>query len=90
MNDKEIMENILITTKGVVDLYMHGTVESATPNVHGTFNTALESAGRAGHPAEARRRQAEVRRDRVRRNRGMRKHPSFYDKRLISETRPVR
>ena len=32
MNDKEIMENILITTKGVVDLYMHGTVESATPN----------------------------------------------------------
>ena len=36
--------NILITTKGVVDLYMHGTVESATPNVHGTFNTALNSA----------------------------------------------
>ena len=23
---------------------MHGTVESATPNVHGTFNTALNSA----------------------------------------------
>ena len=44
MNDKEIMEGILMTTKGVVDLYMHGTVESATPNVHGTFNTALESA----------------------------------------------
>ena len=44
MNDKEIMENILITTKGVVYLYMHGTVESATPNVHGTFNTALNSA----------------------------------------------
>ena len=44
MNDKEIMENILLTTKGVVDLYMHGTVESATPNVHGAFNTALESA----------------------------------------------
>ena len=37
MNDKEIMEGILMTTKGVVDLYMHGTVESATPNVHGTF-----------------------------------------------------
>ena len=47
-------------------------------------------SGRAGHPAEARRRQAEVRRNRVRRKRGMRKHPSFYDKRLISETRPVR
>ncbi len=44
MNDKEIMEGILLTTKGAVDLFMHGTVESATPNVHGTFNTALESA----------------------------------------------
>ncbi len=72
MNDKEIMENILITTKGVVDLYMQLV------------------SGRAGHPAEARRRQAEIRRNRVRRKRGMRKHPSFYDKRLISETRPVR
>ena len=44
MNDKEIMEGILLTTKGVVDLYMHGTVESATPNVHGAFNNALSSA----------------------------------------------
>lgn len=44
MNDKEIMEGILLTTKGAIDLYMHGTVESATPNVHGTFNTALNSA----------------------------------------------
>ena len=44
MNDKEIMEGILLTTKGAVDLFMHGTVESATPSVHGTFNTALESA----------------------------------------------
>ncbi len=44
MNDKEIMEGILMTTKGVVDLYMHGTVESATPNVHGAFSNALDSA----------------------------------------------
>lgn len=41
MSDKEIMEGILMTTKGVCDLYMHGTIESATPNVHDTFNTAL-------------------------------------------------
>ena len=34
MNDKEIMEGILLTTKGVCDLYMHGSIESATPNVH--------------------------------------------------------
>ena len=44
MNDKEIMENILLTTKGVCDLYMHGSIESATPNVHQTFNTALNNA----------------------------------------------
>lgn len=44
MNDKEIMEGILLTTKGAIDLYMHGAVESATPNVHGAFSGALESA----------------------------------------------
>ena len=33
MDDRDIMENILLTTKGVCDLYMHGSIESATPNV---------------------------------------------------------
>lgn len=41
MEDKCIMENILFTTKNACDLYMHGTVESSTSNVHSTFNTAL-------------------------------------------------
>lgn len=41
MNDKEIMENILLTTKGVCDLYMHGSIESATPKVRQTFTSAL-------------------------------------------------
>lgn len=41
MDDKCIMEDILLTTKGMCDLYMHGTVESSTTNVHNTFNTAL-------------------------------------------------
>lgn len=41
MNDKEIMEGILLTTKGVCDLYMHGSIESGTPNVHQAFSTAL-------------------------------------------------
>ena len=50
MNDKEIMEGILMTTKGVVDLYMHGTVESATPNVHGTFYKSM--AERGWYPSE--------------------------------------
>ena len=43
MNDKQIMENILLTTKGAIDLYMHGTIESSTGNVHQTFSTALNN-----------------------------------------------
>ena len=45
MDDKTIMENLLLTTKGVCDLYMHGTIESAgTTNVHSAFKTALTDA----------------------------------------------
>lgn len=44
MNDQAIMENLLLTTKGVCDLYLHGAIESATPNVHQTFSSALNSA----------------------------------------------
>lgn len=41
MEDRVIMDNILSTTKSACDLMMHGTIESATPNVHSTFKTAL-------------------------------------------------
>ena len=41
MDDKCIMENLLLTTKGVCDLYMHGTIESPTANVHQAFSSAL-------------------------------------------------
>ncbi len=41
MNDQDIMENLLLTTKGVCDLYMHGTIESSTQNVHTAFDEAL-------------------------------------------------
>lgn len=44
MNDKNLMENILLLEKGVCDLYMHGTIESSTDNVHNAFNSALNSA----------------------------------------------
>jgi len=44
MNEREIMEGILLNAKGVCDLYMHGSIESATPNVHQCFNTALNNA----------------------------------------------
>ncbi|MBD5104070.1 MAG: spore coat protein [Ruminococcaceae bacterium] len=44
MDDKNLMENILLLEKGVCDLFMHGTIESSTANVHQTFNTALNDA----------------------------------------------
>lgn len=44
MDDKCIMENILLTEKGICDLYLHGTIESATPNVNQTFHSALNDS----------------------------------------------
>ena len=44
MNDQMIMQDILLTTKGVCDLYMHGTIESATQNVQQTFDSALNDS----------------------------------------------
>ncbi len=45
MNDQAIMENLLLTSKGVCDLYMHGAIESAgTQNVCQTFKTALDDS----------------------------------------------
>ena len=44
MNDRDIMEGILLTTKGVCDLYMHGTIESGTRNVHDAFDRALNKS----------------------------------------------
>ena len=41
MNDKEIMENLLLNLKGECDLMMHGAIESATANVHSEFTRAL-------------------------------------------------
>lgn len=44
MDDKCIMENLLLTTKGVCDLYMHGAIESSTADVHQTFAGAFDQA----------------------------------------------
>lgn len=44
MNDQSIMENLLLTTKGVCDLYMHGTIESGTQEVHDAFDKALNQS----------------------------------------------
>lgn len=44
MDDKAMMENLLLSTKGVCDLYMHGAIESGTANVNGTFKKALQES----------------------------------------------
>lgn len=41
MNDKNLMEEILLLVKGGSDLYLHGTIESSTLNVHDTFFNTL-------------------------------------------------
>ena len=43
-NDKNLMENMLLLEKGVCDLFLHGTIESPTDNVHQAFCTALNNA----------------------------------------------
>lgn len=44
MDDKCIMEDLLLTTKGVCDLYMHGAIESSTDSVRQTFSGAFGDA----------------------------------------------
>lgn len=41
MNDKDLLEDILLTVKGACDLYLHATIEASTPNVHTAFHDAL-------------------------------------------------
>ena len=43
MNDKEIMEGLLMSMKQTCGLMFNGSIEAATSNVHDTFNTALNS-----------------------------------------------
>lgn len=44
MDDKNVMENILLLEKGVCDLFMHGAIESPTNTVHQAFSDALNDA----------------------------------------------
>ena len=44
MDDKNLMEDILLLEKGVCDLFMHGTIESSTQSVHGAFRAALSES----------------------------------------------
>lgn len=42
MDDKTMMASVLGNVKGMCDLAMHGTIESATPNVHVEFKHSLD------------------------------------------------
>ena len=44
MDDKNLMQNLLLLEKGCCDLYMHGAVESATKNVLGAFSSAYDDS----------------------------------------------
>jgi len=44
MDDKNLMEDLLLTEKGVCDLFMHGTLESSTEDIHQAFTKALNEA----------------------------------------------
>ncbi len=44
MDDKNLMENILLLEKGVCGLFMNGTIESPTDRVRQAFSTALNDA----------------------------------------------
>ena len=44
MEDKDLMEKELLTIKGACDLYLHGTLESTTTEVHQAFEDALNTS----------------------------------------------
>lgn len=44
MEDKDLMEKELLIIKGVCDLYLHGTIESTTAEVHTAFKEALNES----------------------------------------------
>ncbi|MDE5755327.1 MAG: spore coat protein [Oscillospiraceae bacterium] len=44
MDDKSLMENLLILEKSGCDLYLHGTIESSSGSVQQSFKTALDDS----------------------------------------------
>ena len=44
MEDRDLIENELLVIKGVCDLYLHGTMESSTAEVHMAFKDALNES----------------------------------------------
>lgn len=44
MDDRNIMENMLMLEKNACDLFMHGTIESSSSDVHHTFCDSLNTS----------------------------------------------
>lgn len=44
MDDKNLMENLLLVEKGACDLLMHGSIEASTANVRSAFDKALSES----------------------------------------------
>ena len=44
MDDKNLMQNLLLLEKGCCDLYMHGSVEAANQNVLNAFSSAYDDS----------------------------------------------
>ncbi len=44
MDDRQLMENMLLLEKGACDLLLHGTVESCSPDVNHAFNCSLNAS----------------------------------------------
>ena len=44
MNDRSVMENLLLLEKGACDLYMHGAIEASDQNVFSSFSSALQQS----------------------------------------------
>ena len=41
MEDRDLMQKELLVIKAVCDLYLHGTLEATTAEVHAAFKNAL-------------------------------------------------
>lgn len=47
MEDRTLMESMLLSEKNACDLYLHGVIEASTPEVRDAMKNGLESSLRA-------------------------------------------
>lgn len=49
MDDRNIMEDLIQLEKGVSELYVHGSLEASSNDVHAVFKNALEESLKMQH-----------------------------------------